>query len=203
MVRNSWLSSLLASLARVMVHGSLPLATAPQRFQVDGLGSCACRVGGCGFATVDNVLERGAVTPGKCLRGSRSGLATSQDRICSHSPSKGSLWVRRQPRMRFLCSCSWNSVWSPAAGSGTLLSAGSVPAVQDSTEKTRMEGEGACETKGEQPMAQRNTAFCNYSACWNRRMGSSAYATSISSCCFSAGRTSDRSNRCRGVFAES
>jgi hypothetical protein len=35
-----------------------------------------------------------------------SGLATNQDRICSHSPSKGSLWVRRQPKTRFLLSCS-------------------------------------------------------------------------------------------------
>jgi hypothetical protein len=31
-VKNSWLPSLLASLARVMVHGSLHLATAPQKF---------------------------------------------------------------------------------------------------------------------------------------------------------------------------
>src|SRR5713226_6106127 len=66
----------------------------------------------------------------------RSGLAISQDRICSHSPSKGSLWVRRQPRTRFLRSCSRYKVWSPAAGPGTLPSLGNVPTVHCSTEKT-------------------------------------------------------------------
>src|SRR5712691_4130084 len=50
----------------------------------------------------------------------RSGLATNQERICSHSPSKGSLWVRRQPKTRFLRSCSQYKVSSPAVGPGTL-----------------------------------------------------------------------------------
>src|SRR5207247_9309101 len=51
----------------------------------------------------------------------RSGLATNQEKICSHSPSKGSLWVRRQPRTRFLRSCPRYKVWSPAVGSGGAL----------------------------------------------------------------------------------
>src|ERR1700730_1274138 len=41
-VRNSWVPSLLASLARVMVHGSLLFANAPQRFAADTLGFSAC-----------------------------------------------------------------------------------------------------------------------------------------------------------------
>ena len=56
----------------------------------------------------------------------RSGLATSQDRIRFHAPAKGSLWLRRQPRTRFLRSCSRYKVSSPAAGSGTLPGVGSV-----------------------------------------------------------------------------
>src|SRR6266568_6685526 len=72
----------------------------------------------------------------------RSGLAISQDRICSHSPSNGSLWVRRQPSTRFRLSCSRYKVWSPAVGSPTLLSSGSLPMVQSSTEKTRVLAEG-------------------------------------------------------------
>ncbi len=64
-VRNSWLSSPLASLAWVMGHRSLHLATAPQRFAADWLGSCAFLAEECGFARVDNVRERGTVTPGR------------------------------------------------------------------------------------------------------------------------------------------
>src|SRR5215470_2842045 len=56
---------------------------------------------------VDSVLGSGVVTPGKCRRGYRSGLVITQDIICSHSPSKGALWVRRQPSKRFLRSCFW------------------------------------------------------------------------------------------------
>jgi hypothetical protein len=32
-------------------------------------------------------------------------------KICSHSPAKGSLWVRCQPSMRFLRSCTRYRVW--------------------------------------------------------------------------------------------
>lgn len=102
-VRNSWWPSLLARLARVLVRGSLPLATAPQRFPAERLVCSACRAEACGFVMADSVQERGAATPGRCPRGY---LATNQDRNCSHSPSKGSLWVRRQTSSRFLRSCS-------------------------------------------------------------------------------------------------
>lgn len=59
-VRNSWLLSLLARLARVLVHVSLPLAIALQKFPRGGLVFSACLVVGCGCAWADSVLERGA-----------------------------------------------------------------------------------------------------------------------------------------------
>ena len=65
-VKNSWLLSFLTSLVKEMVHGSLLLATAPQRFPEDGCGSCASPAGECGFVMVDSVLERGAAAPGRC-----------------------------------------------------------------------------------------------------------------------------------------
>ena len=133
----------------------------------------------------------------------RSGLAISQDRICSHSPSKGSLWVLRQPSTRFRRSCSRYKVWSPAVGSPTLLSSGSFPMVQSSTEKTRVLAKGRGEITGEQLTAQRKTACCNCSSWCKRRMGLRAYATSVSSCCFSVSRNPDRRRRCNGVFAGS
>jgi hypothetical protein len=77
----------------------------------------------------------------------------------------GSLWVRRQPSTRFLRSCSRYKVWSPAAGSGTLSSPGSVPVIERSTEKTRMGAGVRDEIKGEQPTAQRKMACCNCSTC--------------------------------------
>ncbi len=78
----------------------------------------------------------------------RSGLAISQDRICSHSPSKGSLWVRRQPRTRFLRSCSRYKVWSPATASGLLSSTESIPVIQHSMVMTRIGEEVKDESKG-------------------------------------------------------
>jgi hypothetical protein len=120
-VSNSWLSSLLASLERVMGHRSLLIATAPQRFPrrvgSDLAHPAAC---GCAFATADSVQRRDAATPGRCRRRARSGLALNQETIRFHSPSKGSFWVRRQPRTRFLFSCSWYKVGSPPEGSRTL-----------------------------------------------------------------------------------
>lgn len=94
----------------------------------------------------------------------RSGLATNQEVICSHSPSKGSLWVRRQPSTRFRRSCSRYKDSSPAAGSGMFSSTGNVPAVHCSTEKTRRGAEGRDEIKGKQPAAQRKMACCNCSS---------------------------------------
>ena len=67
-VRKSWLLSLLARLARVMGHGSLLLAIAPQRLAAGGLGSCACLAVRCGFAAVDSARGSGAATPGRCRR---------------------------------------------------------------------------------------------------------------------------------------
>src|SRR6266566_8613974 len=133
----------------------------------------------------------------------RSGLATIQEKICSHSPAKGSLWVRRQPSTRFLRSCSRDKVSSPVVGAGTLSSTGKLPAIERSTEKTQMGTEVRDEIKGGQPTAQRKTACCNSSSWCNKLTGSSACATSVSSCCFSTGKTPERSNRCNGVLAGS
>src|SRR6266700_2909933 len=92
-----------------------------------------------------------------------SGLAINQEKICSHSPSKGSLWVRRQPRTRFLRSCSRYRVWH-TTGLGTLLSSGTFAAELRSTEKTRSGADDRLGTNGEQLVAQRKTACCNCSS---------------------------------------
>src|SRR5258706_12075661 len=92
----------------------------------------------------------------------RSGLATSQEVIYSHSPAKGSLWVRRQPSTRFLFSCSLYRVWSPAAGSGTFLSAGAFSSLQEVSEKMRIAGVRGVENKREQLNAQTKTAFLQF-----------------------------------------
>ena len=133
----------------------------------------------------------------------RSGLAWSQRKICSHSPSKGSLWVCRKQCTRFLRSCSWYRLCNPASGPEAILVRRSIPAAQLATEKTRRGAGGVSKTSGKQPAAQRKTACCNSAICWKRRMGSSACDTSRSSCCLSAGKTPDRSNRCSGVLAGS
>jgi hypothetical protein len=78
--------------------------------------------------------------------------------ISSHTPLKGSLWVHRQPRTRFLLSCSRYRVWSPAAGSGALLEAWTLPIVHYSAEKTRTGAEGVFEIKGGTLTAKRKTA---------------------------------------------
>src|SRR6266851_4002294 len=67
-VRNSWLDSLLTKLAGAMIHGSLPLAIAPQRFPAGRLVFSACRAGACGFARADSVRGKGVVTLGRCPR---------------------------------------------------------------------------------------------------------------------------------------
>jgi hypothetical protein len=127
-----------------------------------GLGSCACLAEGCGFATVYSVLESGTVTSGRCRHCFFQGWQAERRVICSHSPSNGSLWVRRQPRTRFLFSCSRYKLRSPTAGLETILSPGSVPAVHRSREKTRMGAERVFGTQGEQLAAQRNTACMDY-----------------------------------------
>jgi hypothetical protein len=125
-VRNCRWASLPRRLAGTMVHRSLLPATAPPWFPADRLGSCASLAAGCGFVRAESVRGSDAAAPGKCRRCGRSGLTISQDRTCSHSPSKGSLWVRRQPRTRFLRSCSRYKVSSPAVGSGAFLSEGAL-----------------------------------------------------------------------------
>src|SRR5258708_14089316 len=51
-----------------MVPGSLPLASAPQRFPVGELGFSAFLAGGCGFVTVDSVRGSGVAAPERCRR---------------------------------------------------------------------------------------------------------------------------------------
>ena len=95
-VRIFWWS-ISRKLASVMVHGSLRLATRPQRFPRGRLVFSASLVAACGFAMVDSVRGRGAATPERCRQGSVQGLASNQEMICSHSPAKGSLWVAAMP----------------------------------------------------------------------------------------------------------
>ena len=91
MVRKYQLRSPLERRTWVIVHRSLlPGHCSSKVCETGGLGSCACFAVGCGCAMADGVQGRGAASLGKCRRGYRSGLATRQDRICSHSPSKGS-----------------------------------------------------------------------------------------------------------------
>src|SRR5437764_12804541 len=78
-----------------MLHSSLVFATRPQRPPAGWLVFSSSLSGECGFAVVDSVLGRDAVAPGKSPL-LRSGLAWSQEVISSHSPLKGSLWLRRQ-----------------------------------------------------------------------------------------------------------
>jgi len=57
-VSQSWLDSLLTKLVEAMVHGSLLLATAPQRFPAGRLVFSACRAGACGLVMGESL--RGA-----------------------------------------------------------------------------------------------------------------------------------------------
>ena len=79
-VRVFWWS-ISRKLASVMVHGSLRLATRPQRFPRGRLVFSACLAERCGFTAVDSILVRGAVTRGKChrwfIRGGRAAKTSS------------------------------------------------------------------------------------------------------------------------------
>ena len=103
-----------------MDHFNLPLLL--QRFPADRLVFSACRAGVYGFAMVDSVRGSGAASSRKmspcCVRDWQPARTGSAPTL----PSKGSFWVRRQPSTCFLLSCSRYRIWSPAAGSGTLLS---------------------------------------------------------------------------------
>jgi hypothetical protein len=127
----------------------------------------------------------------------RSGLAVNQEMICSHSPSKGSFQVLRQPNSHFLRSCSLFSVHSV----DLCFQIGSVPLGGKRScctilhRKDADRGRGMGEITGAQPRAHRNTASCNYLSWCKKRMGSSACATSVNSCCISAGRTPDSRRR--------
>ena len=70
----------------------------------------------------------------------------------------------------------WRGQWSTYHFSLPLLLprfrlAGMPPAIQRSTEKTRIGADGGSGTKGEQLAAPRKTACCNCSSCWKRRIG--------------------------------
>jgi hypothetical protein len=91
MVSKYQLRSPLERRTWVIVHRSLlPGHCSSKVCETGGLGTCACFAVGCGYAMADGVQGRGAATRGKMSPLFRSRLATRQDRICSHSPSKGS-----------------------------------------------------------------------------------------------------------------
>jgi hypothetical protein len=88
-VRNSWLDSLLTKLAGAMIHGSLPLAIAPQRFPVERLVFSAFLAAGCGFARADSDQGSGAATPGRCRRCSVQDWPPSRRRSAPTPPQRG------------------------------------------------------------------------------------------------------------------
>jgi hypothetical protein len=68
-VRNSWLTSLLARLARVMGLGShLPGHCSSKVSEAGGRGSCTCLVVTCGFGMIDSDRESGAAALRRCRR---------------------------------------------------------------------------------------------------------------------------------------
>ena len=186
-----------------MIPGSLLLATAPQRFPADRLGFSACHAAECGFAVVDSVRESGAAAPGKCRRCCVRDWPGARRRSAPTLPQRGLCGCAASPRPVFS---------APAHGtrSRVLRLEREHSALQEAfplyTVLPKRRGEdrkGGDETKGEQPTAHRKTARCNSSSCCNKRTGSSACATSVSSCCFWTGKTPERSNRCNGVLAGS
>ena len=88
-VRNSWLNSPLTKLAGAMIHGSLPLAIAPQRIPAGRLVFSACRAEGYGFATVDSVQGSGAAAPGRCRRCSVPDWLPARRRSAPTLPQRG------------------------------------------------------------------------------------------------------------------
>src|SRR6266699_1224422 len=97
-----------------MVHGSLHLATIPQRFPAGRLGSCASRAARCGFVMVDTVRGRGAVTPGKCRRCSVRDWLPTRRRSAPTLPQKGPCGCAASPAPAF-------SAPAPGTRSGDLL----------------------------------------------------------------------------------
>ena len=113
-VRNSWLDSLLTKLAGAMIHGSLPLAIAPQRFPVERLVFSAFLAAGCGFVMADSVRGSGTAAPGRCRHCSVRGWQSARTGSAPTLPQKGPCG----------CAASSRRVFSaPALGtrSGDLL----------------------------------------------------------------------------------
>jgi hypothetical protein len=111
-VRNSWLDSLLTKLAGAMIHGSLPLAIAPQRFPVERLVFSAFLAAGCGFARADSDQGSGAATPGRCRRCSVRGWPPFRRRSAPILPQRG------------LCGCAASPArvfFAPARGTGSRV----------------------------------------------------------------------------------
>ena len=106
MVRKYQLRSPLERRTWVIVHGSLLRGHCSSKVcEMGGLGSCVCFAVGCRCAMADSVWGRGTATLGTYRRGYLLELPRGQSMICSHSPPKGSLWVRCHSRTRFLISC--------------------------------------------------------------------------------------------------
>src|SRR5712692_1757593 len=108
-VRKPWLDLLLTKLAGAMVHGSLPLATAPQRFPAGRLVFSACHAEGCGFVMVDTVRGSGAATPGRCRRCSVPDWPPTRRGSVPTLPQRGPCGYAASPRRVFS---------APALGTG-------------------------------------------------------------------------------------
>ena len=168
------------------------------------LGSYACLAGKCGFATVDSVLVSGAATPERYRHCCVRDWPRARRRSAPTPLQRGPCGYAASPALVFS---------SPAPGTrsralhleqGTLFSAGSFPAVHCSTEKTWTGSARGNETNGEQPDSTAEHGLLQLlrvggTGRWDRVPA----ATSISSCCISAGSTPDSWSRCNGVFAGS
>jgi hypothetical protein len=94
-VKPSWLHLLLTGWARRWSVNDFFLPLVLQGIQQGGsyLPHPAARA--YGFARADSALERDAATPGRYLRCSVRDWQPERRVICSHSPAKGSVWVRQ------------------------------------------------------------------------------------------------------------
>ncbi len=104
-------------LARAMVPGSFPFATAPQRFPADRLGFSSSLVVRYGFVTVDSVRGSGAATLERYLRCSVQDWPSTRRRSAPIHPQRGPCGCAASPGRVF---------FAPALGTGArvLLSDG-------------------------------------------------------------------------------
>ena len=124
-------------LTEAIVHGSLLLATAPQRFPADEFVFSAFLAGGCGFVRGDSVRGSGAATPGKCRHYSVRGWQPARTGSAPTLLQRGLSEYVASPVRVFSAPARGTGYGDLLLGSGALLVVRKFPAVQYSTEKIR------------------------------------------------------------------